>query len=532
MNTSEILIRDLSFPIETTEKEILHEAEKKLRKVFSSDEIGSLSLFRRSVDCRPGRKLSFVVSVRALVPSSSVTEGKLLRCGAALLPSAEVVPEIGKEKMKARPVVVGFGPAGMFASLLLAENGYRPIVLERGGDVSERQKKVARFYSERVLDENTNIQFGAGGAGTFSDGKLVTRVNDVRTRYILRRFTEFGAPKEILTEAKPHIGTDKLLGVVSSIASRVESLGGEFHWHTRFESFDGKTVRTDSGEIEAGALILAVGNSACDTAEKLIRAGLKTEAKPISVGFRIEHRQSEIESFLYGKYAGDPRLPRASYSLSRRVGDRTVYSFCMCPGGEVVAATGKEGRVVTNGMSRFARDGENANAAILATLLPDEFQNDVFRMISFRDECERKAFLAGGSDYSAPVTTVGTFLDPETPFRIGSVRPSYLGGNAWKEADLSSLLPAALISSLREGLSAFGRIMSPFSEKDAILTGSETRTSSPWRFLRDEETRLSLNSPLVYPCGEGAGYAGGITSSALDGVATALAVMKKAAPYE
>ncbi|MBE6564148.1 MAG: hypothetical protein E7655_02575 [Ruminococcaceae bacterium] len=532
MKTSEILLKDILLPVGTSSAEALAEGEKRLKKRIPKSAYSGLSIFRRSVDSRKGRELRLVYSVRAVIDSRFAEEKTLSALNAILLPSEELVIDFGKEKSEAPPTVVGFGPAGMFAALLLAENGYRPLVLERGDSVEARREKVECFYRTRILDEESNIQYGAGGAGTFSDGKLVTRVNDPRNRYILRRLTEFGAPQEILTEAKPHIGTDKLLGVVKHIENRIEACGGRILYRTRLEGFDDHTLYTSNGSFARGPLLLAIGNSAFDTAEMLMKQGFTAEAKPISAGFRIEHLQSDIERDLYGEHAGDPSLPRASYSLSHRVGDRTAYSFCMCPGGEVVAATSSRGQVAVNGMSRFARDGVNANAAILATLQPADFSFDILKMIDFRRQLEKTAFACGGGDYSAPITTVGTYLDPTKAVRPGRVLPSYMGGNACREADFEPLLPKALHECIKGGLAGFARTMPSFRMPDAILTGTETRTSAPWRFKRDEETMLALGQNAVYPCGEGAGYAGGITSAALDGLKTALAVMKRYCPYE
>lgn len=558
MDWFEIILKDIALPVNSSPQEAVEEAGRRLKNIFPSalSKVcpSKLSVYRRSVDCRRGRELRLVYSVRALVSPKEYDEKKAAKINAGLLLSSEIKIEKGNAPLSSNPVIVGFGPSGMFAALLLAENGYNPIVIERGGNIEERTEKVERFYRERILDKETNIQFGAGGAGTFSDGKLVTRVNDPYTRYVLDRFCEFGAPPDILTNAKPHIGTDLLRKVVDRIEKRITERGGKIEYNTRLEKIKENKILTSKGEMPYGALVLAIGNSACDTAEMIIKSSFESEAKTLSVGLRIEHLQEDIDGDMYGKYAGHPNLPRASYSLSRatgaaggrdnaentvkndrlgstfRAGRRAAYTFCMCPGGEVVASSSAEEQVSVNGMSRYARDGKNANSAVLVTLFPEDFSNDIFKIIDFQRNLEKVAYKYGGADYSAPISTFGRFIYG-LPFKIGRVEPSYMGGNAYRECEIENILPEFICSHLKEGLVSFASIMPSFASKDAILTGTETRTSSPWRFLRDSETLLAKGKDNIYPCGEGAGYAGGITSAALDGIKTALAVMKRYKPW-
>ena len=526
---TQLLVRDITLPVAAPEGQAIALAKKKIAPVLSASEIVSASVYRKSVDARHPDDLRFVWSV-LIETASSPDPAALAKHGTVVMEDSSFETVIGETPLSDRPVVVGFGPGGMFAALLLAENGYAPIVIERGADVEKRRAAVEKFYETKVLDPSTNIQFGAGGAGTFSDGKLVTRINDPKCRYVLERFAGFGAPKEILTEAKPHVGTDRLLTVVAGIRDKIRQLGGEVLFETKMLSLKksgGRVtgVHTDRGDIPAGAVILALGHSARDTAAELLSSGFTLIPKPFSVGVRIEHLQADIDRAMYGSFAGKMAkygLKHAEYTLSRREGEDCVYTFCMCPGGEVVAAASEEGGVVTNGMSRFARDGKNANAAVaVAVTSPDP--------VEFQRSLERAAFRMGGGDYRAPAQTVGDFLSGKHGTAPSRVQPTYMDGNV-ALCDLHALFPPKITSMLEKGLRDFDRRIKGFASPDAVLTAAETRTSSPLRMTREPGTLTAPGFENLYPCGEGAGYAGGITSAAVDGLACALSLMKAFGP--
>ena len=436
--------------------------------------------------------------------------------------------------MSAPPLVVGMGPAGLFGALLLAENGYAPIIIDRGDCVAERAKKYETFCKLGILDTESNIQFGAGGAGTFSDGKLLTRVNDVKVGYVLRRLCDFGAPEEILTAAKPHVGTDLLLGIVDGILKRIEELGGRVLYRTRLDGIrhlpDGNiSVSTTRGDIVCSSVLLAIGHSSRDTYKMLLENGYAIQAKPFSVGVRIEHLRSRIDEALYGNMAGHEKLGKGEYHLSDTSSGRGVYTFCMCPGGEVVAAASEEGGVVVNGMSRNARDGRNSNSAVAVSVFTSDYDGTPMGAIEFQRNIERAAFAEGGKDYCAPIQTVGSFLGTGAN-KIGAVLPTYRDGKV-REASVDRVLPSFVCDELRRGIVSFERKLSGFSSPDAILTAAETRTSAPVRILRTEEL-CALGKERIYPCGEGAGYAGGITSAAIDGIKVALKIMEQFAPAD
>ena len=436
----------------------------------------------------------------------------------------------GMIPLDGRAVVIGFGPAGMFAGLRLARCGYRPLILERGAPVGERVRDVERFWESGILLPDSSVQFGEGGAGTFSDGKLVTRIGDPYCEWVLRTFVEFGGPPELLTRQKPHIGTDRLRGVIRNIRAEIEKLGGEVRFHARVDdlSFRGErlsAVSVGGGWIPVGAAVLAVGHSARDTFEMLHTRGVKMEPKPFSVGVRIEHLQSEVDRALYGEYAGHPRLPKGEYQLSIRRGGDAVYTFCMCPGGVVVPSASEQGGVVTNGMSEYARDGRNANAALVVSVGPSEFGGGLFDGLRYQRTLEQAAFRQGGGDYRAPVQTAGRFLAGKPGADFGRVEPTYVRGVC--DGDFHALFSPRVCSMLETGLRTFDRRQPGFACPDAVLTGVETRTSSPVRIFRSEDLSVYGN---LYPCGEGAGYAGGITSAAVDGLRCADALMNRFSP--
>ena len=527
-----ILINNIKLPFNASESEAFSVAKRVLRRAGLASCASDYSIFRRSVDARHKPEIYFVYTVAVMGDFPAVDESLCARLGISMhTPVRMDAPVIGDEMLSAPPVVVGSGPAGLFAGLILAEWGYRPVILERGGSVADRQRAVRSFEETHILDADCNIQFGAGGAGTFSDGKLVTRINDPLTGYILDRFIEFGAPEEIRYIAKPHIGTDVLSVVVDRMIDRIVELGGEIHYNTKYISpvLSGNTVRgvlTDKGEMPAGALILAVGHSARDTYERMIKDNFTIEAKSFSVGMRIEHLREDIDFALYGESAGHPRLGSAEYALSHNTKVRGTYTFCMCPGGVVVPAASEEGGVVVNGMSYNARSGINSNSAVVTTVFKEDYGHDPMSAINFQRKIERAAFNAGGGGYAAPIVTVGDFLRGECKSAPTRIMPTYMSATNVRLASPDSYLPDFVCSGIRSALVDFDRKIKGFAAPDAVLTGAETRTSAPIRILRDRESALAIGYRNIYPAGEGAGYAGGITSAAIDGVKSALALMK------
>ena len=511
-------------------------AANEMRRHGNDPSALTFEIFKSSVDARKKKDVRIVysVSVRAR-DNRQLTVGQQKKYTLSPLYDKQIEIEKGNTKSKYPPLVVGMGPAGLFCALLLAENGYAPVIIDRGDSIADRTEAYRRFSTLGILDTESNIQFGAGGAGTFSDGKLLTRVNDPKVSYVLKRFCDFGAPEEITVKAKPHIGTDKLCGIVDAMLGRISELGGKVLYRTRLEDIrrtaDGSLVGvTSKGDIPCSSICLAVGHSARDTHSMLIKKGYAIEAKPFSVGVRIEHLQSRIDEALYGSFAGHPRIGKGEYHLSDTTTGRGVYTFCMCPGGEVVAAASEDGGVVVNGMSCFARDGRNANSAVCVSVLPDDHGGTALSGMEFQRRLERAAFNVGGRDYRAPMQTVGDFLEGKTGSEPTDVLPSYRGGMV-KVASMDDCLPEFVCRELRHGLSSFDRKLSGFGAKSAVLSGVETRTSSPLRILRNEEM-TALGHEGVYPCGEGAGYAGGITSAAIDGLRVAQCIMKKFAPAE
>lgn len=536
-----ILIKDIRLPITERSVSATDFALKKAYLLFGRENVGKAYIYKKSVDARRRDKITVVYSVALSVASKPSAE-LLEKNGISLIADTEIDTVKGEKELSGRPVVVGNGPCGMFCALLLAENGYRPIVIERGDPVEKRTKAVDSFYKTAKLDTESNIQYGAGGAGTFSDGKLVTRINDSRCRYVLKRFVEFGAPEEIMTLAKPHIGTDKLIGVVRELNKRIEEAGGEIRYRTAMtglvRSSDGTVtaVKTASGDIPCGAVVLATGNSARDVYSYLGASELSMTEKAFSVGLRIEHLRTDVENALFGsdmmkKAEKDTELRKllghAEYACSYRENDRAVYTFCMCPGGEVVSGTSEEGGVVVNGMSRFARDGRNSNCAVCVSVTPQDVK-DMGGVMEFCRGIERRAFTLGGGSYRAPIQTVGDFLEFNGKFSEPTrVVPTYMGdGGNVSVARLDTLYPSFITDMLKKGIRRFSGNMKGFNSPDAILTGAETRTSSPYRILR-LDSGISPDAKNLYPSGEGAGYAGGITSSAVDGIETAQKIMSE-----
>jgi uncharacterized FAD-dependent dehydrogenase len=433
-------------------------------------------------------------------------------------------------QLASRPVVIGTGPCGLFAGLILAQMGFRPIILERGKSVRERTQDTFALWRKHQLNPESNVQFGEGGAGTFSDGKLHSQIKDPK-HYgykVLTEFVKAGAPPEILYVSKPHIGTFRLVGVVEKMRASIEALGGEIRFQSRVENIEidqGQVrgvVLANGERIAAGHVVLAVGHSARDTFQMLYDRGVYIEAKPFSIGFRIEHPQSLIDRCRFGKHAGNPLLGAADYKLVHHCKNgRSVYSFCMCPGGTVVAATSEVGRVVTNGMSQYSRNERNANSGIVVGITPDDYPGHPLAGIAFQRQWEERAFELGGSNYDAPGQLVGDFLAGKASTALGTVLPSYTPGVHL--CDLSSALPDYAIAAIREALPAFDKQIKGFAMHDAVLSGVETRTSSPIRIKRRDDYQ-SLNTLGLYPAGEGAGYAGGILSAAVDGIKVAEAL--------
>ncbi len=436
------------------------------------------------------------------------------------------------QDLNERPIVVGFGPCGIFAGLLLAQMGFKPIILERGTEVRQRTKDTWGLWRKNVLNPESNVQFGEGGAGTFSDGKLYSQIKDPKHhgRKVLHEFVKAGAPEEILYVSKPHIGTFRLTGVVENMRQQIEALGGEVRFQQRVTDVlidDGQltgVVLANGEQLKSRHVIMALGDSARDTFRMLHDRGVYMEAKPFSVGFRIEHPQSLIDSARLGKYAGHPKLGAADYKLVHHAKNgRSVYSFCMCPGGTVVAATSEPGRVVTNGMSQYSRNERNANSGIVVGITPEDYPGGPLAGIELQERLEAHAYVLGGSNYEAPAQLVGDFIAGKPSTALGSVEPSYKPGVSL--GDLALALPDYAIEAIREALPAFEKQIKGFSMHDAILTGIETRTSSPLRMTRDGSMQ-SLNVKGLFPAGEGAGYAGGILSAGVDGIRIAEAVAR------
>jgi len=525
-------LTEIKLPLGHPEDDIKAAILKRL--TIAENELISYSVFKRGVDARKAHAILFTYTLLVEVRDEAAILVKF-----ANDTHVRIAPDTryhfvaqASADLPSRPVVIGMGPAGLFAGLLLAQMGFRPLILERGKAVRERTKDTFGLWRQGVLNPESNVQFGEGGAGTFSDGKLYSQIKDPRylSRKVLEEFVKAGAPEEILYESHPHIGTFRLVGMVEKMRETIQSLGGEIRFESRVDDIeitDGAVsgVVLASGErIATNHLVLAVGHSARDTFEMIHKRGIYIEAKPFSIGFRIEHPQSLIDRARFGKNAGNELLGAADYKLVYHASNgRSVYSFCMCPGGTVVAATSEVGRVVTNGMSQYSRNERNANAGIVVGITPEQdYPGDPLAGMEFQRRWESRAYELGGETYQAPGQLVGDFLAGRPSTKFGEVQPSYTPGVHL--TDLASALPDYAIAAIREALPAFAKQIKGYDMADAVLTGIETRTSSPIRIRRNADDLQSINTRGLYPAGEGAGYAGGILSAAVDGIEIAEAV--------
>ncbi len=523
-------ITELKLPLDHPEIAIQENILKKLG--MSSEQLISFKIFKRAHDARKKEAILLIYTVDVEVSHEQEILNRLVDD-----PHISLTPDSSYRfvaqapaGLTQRPVVIGTGPCGLFAGLILAQMGFKPIILERGKEVRERTKDTFGLWRKNILNPESNVQFGEGGAGTFSDGKLYTQIKDPNHygRKVLTEFVQAGAPEEILFISKPHIGTFRLVSMVEQMRATIESLGGEIRFQSRVDAIEitdnqvQGVYLADGDYIPSQHVVLAVGHSARDTFNMLYERGVYIEAKPFSIGFRIEHPQSLIDVCRFGKNAGHPLLGAADYKLVHHCKNgRSVYSFCMCPGGTVVAATSELGHVVTNGMSQYSRNERNANSAIVVGITPEDYPGHPLAGIDLQRQWEAHAFKLGGENYSAPGQLVGDFLSDRPSSAFGSVQPSYTPGVHL--TDLSSALPAYAITAIREALPAFDKKIKGFAMPDAVLTGVETRTSSPIRIKRNQDYQ-SINTKGLYPAGEGAGYAGGILSAAVDGIKVAEAV--------
>jgi uncharacterized FAD-dependent dehydrogenase len=530
-----IRLSELALPLDHTPEALRAAICKRLG--IQDAELLDVHVFKRSYDARKkNSEITFVYILDlTLADEARVLKSNTQDPHLSPSPDTNYYPVAqAPAHLEERPVIVGFGPCGLFAALILAQMGFRPLVLERGKEVRQRTKDTWGLWRNRQLNPASNVQFGEGGAGLFSDGKLYSQIKDPNFygRKVMQEFVRAGAPEEILYVSKPHIGTFRLTGVVAAMREEIKSLGGEIRFEQQMTDLlieDGRVrgLKLANGEeILTRYLVLAPGHSARDTFRMLHARGVFVEAKPFAIGFRIEHPQSLIDRARLGKYAGHPALGAADYKLVYHANNgRAVYSFCMCPGGTVVAATSEPERVVTNGMSQYSRNERNANAGIVVGINPEtDFPGGPLAGIQLQEQLESHAYVLGGSNYSAPGQLVGDFIRGQASTQLGEVEPSYKPGV--QLGDLASALPAYAIEAIREALPAFGKQIRGFDLPDAVLTGVETRTSSPVRVTRDKTTLQSLNTRGLFPAGEGAGYAGGILSAGVDGIRVAEAVAR------
>ena len=526
-----IRINEIKLSLEEDESLLKDKAAKILK--INQKYINTLTIYKKSIDARKKENIHFTYAVDLTIGLDE--EQIVSKCKSNKVqltkPYIYEIPE-NKRSSKYRPIIAGFGPAGMLAGLILAEAGLKPIILERGKDIDARQKDVNEFWTKRRLDEESNVQFGEGGAGTFSDGKLTTGIKSPFIRKVLDELYEAGAPEEILYSSKPHIGTDRLAVVVKNIRKKIEKLGGEVWLETKLEKlivYNGfvqgiqYTKNGKASDMEADSVIMAIGHSARDTVEMLYNLGVEIIQKPFSVGARIEHPQSLINKAQYGKFAGHEKLGAADSKLScHGLHERGAYTFCMCPGGTVVAAASEKEGVIVNGMSSLARDGENANSALLVGIEPCDFPSEhPLAGIYYQREIEHMAYLLAGGDYRAPAQLVGDFLAGKESKELGSVNPTCPTGVTL--TNLDECLPQKVSATMKSAIVEMDKKLNGFNMYDAVLTAPETRSSSSVRILRDEFCQCNISG--VYPCGEGAGYAGGIVSAAVDGIKCAHAVL-------
>lgn len=528
-----IIINQIKGGLNEDKSSVIRKALKSVN--ISEKDIICADINKVSLDARKQNNIHFVYSIYVKTISSSIEEKICENNNCRYVSDSNITPKIAAKKCEGEIVIAGFGPAGMFCGLILAEYGYKPIIIERGKPVDQRVRDVEKYWSGKELNTESNVQFGEGGAGTFSDGKLTTRINDPLCRYVLEKFVEFGAPEDILIKAKPHIGTDNLREIVKKIRCKIISLGGKIIFNSKLDDFnlynDSINSITYNGinKIQTSALVLAVGHSARDTFEMLLKKNIFLEPKPFSVGVRIEHKQRDVNCSLYGKYADNPGLPVGEYQLSyRRPDGRCVYTFCMCPGGHVVPAASEEKSVVTNGMSEFARDGENANSALVVSVSEKDYGRGVLDGVNFARTIEQNAFKCTNGKKYAPANTVRGFLEGSLSLQT-NINSTYDRGIY--ACDFKKVFPDFITSTMGEGLRNFSGKMKCFGDGNALLTAPETRTSSPIRCTRTENMN-SVSIKNLYPCGEGAGYAGGIMSAAVDGIKTAMAIMEKIGPNQ
>ncbi len=531
-----IRLTEIKLPLNHAPEDLTTAITTKLK--ISAEQMASFVMFKRGYDARNKRNIQLIYTLDIILTDSDVANDLLVQFESDnhVKPTPDTSYKyVGEapENLTERPVVIGFGPCGLLAGLTLAQMGFKPIIIERGNEVRQRTKDTFGFWRQRKLNTESNVQFGEGGAGTFSDGKLYSQVKDPNHygRKVMTEFVKAGAPEEILFVSKPHIGTFKLVSMVEKMRAQIIALGGEIRFATRVDDLhitDSKVtgVTLNNGEtLKTNHVILAIGHSARDTFQLIYDKGVYVEAKPFSIGFRIEHRQSTIDKARFGDNVGNEILGAADYKLVHHCKNgRSVYSFCMCPGGTVVAAASEEGRVVTNGMSQYSRNERNANSAIVVGIDPErDYPNHPLAGIDLQRQLETLAFELGGKDYSAPAQTIGDFLKGKPNSELGDVKPSYTPGITL--TDLSKALPDFAVDAIREAIPAFNKKIQGFSSDDGLLTGVETRTSSPISIKRNKDFQ-SINTKGLFPAGEGAGYAGGILSAGIDGIKVAEAVAK------